>query len=50
MFSQDEINLPLPNLQGDYQLENASLALAAIKQQDIFNITNQDIIQRFNKR
>ena len=45
MFSQDEINLPLPSLKGDYQLENVSLALAAIKQQDIFEINNQDIIQ-----
>ncbi len=44
LFSQNELNLPKPKLIGSHQLENASLAIAAIYQQNILKISKQDII------
>ena len=44
-----EINLPLPNLSGDFQISNVSTAIAAIRNLDQFNITKNHIKKAITK-
>ena len=44
-----EINLPLPNLFGDFQISNVSAAIATARQLDQFKISNSHIRQAITK-
>ena len=44
-----EMNLPLPNLLGDFQISNVSTAIAAARILDQFNITKTDIKKAITK-
>ncbi len=42
-FDQEQVHLPNPSLLGEHQYENASLAIACLKNLQGFDITNQNI-------
>jgi len=44
-----EINLPLPNLSGDFQISNVSTAIATARKLDKFKITNFNIKEAITK-
>ncbi len=51
LYSDDlgKINLPLPNLSGDFQISNISTAIALARKIDKFKITNAHIAQAITK-
>ena len=44
-----KMNLPLPNLSGDFQISNVSTAIAAARNLDQFKITETHIEKGYNQ-
>ena len=44
-----KINLPLPNLAGEFQISNVSTAIATVRNLSKFKITNSDIRESITK-